>query len=107
MVLLQARCPRIPGVLTVLEDAHVFLLGENGVVGLQAVLLEHLLVAVGVSDVCSSDLLLSCNVHTRSLFNVIRQCWSIIGAGTGPFVPRMSRRGFSRQRSSYSWEDMM
>jgi hypothetical protein len=27
----------------------VFLLGKDGVVGLQAVLLEHLLVAVGVS----------------------------------------------------------
>ena len=49
MVLLQARCPRLPGVLTVLEDAHVFLLGKDGVVGLQAVLLEHLLIAVGVS----------------------------------------------------------
>jgi len=48
MVLLQARCPRIPDVLTILEDAHVFLLGEDGVVGLQAVLLEHLLIAVGV-----------------------------------------------------------
>jgi hypothetical protein len=29
----------------------VFLLGEDGVVGLQAVLLEHLLIAVGVSDI--------------------------------------------------------
>jgi hypothetical protein len=53
MVLLQAGCPRIPGVLTVLEDAHVFLLGEDGIVGLQAILLEHLLIAVGVSDVFS------------------------------------------------------
>lgn len=51
MVLLQAKCPHISDVLTVLEDAHVFLLGEDGVVGLQAVLLEHLLIAVGVSDV--------------------------------------------------------
>lgn len=30
-----------------------------------------------------------------------------IEAGAGPFVPRMSRRGFSRQRSSYWWSDMM
>lgn len=53
MVLLHARCPLIPDVLTVVEDAHVFLLGEDGVVGLQAVLLEHLLIAIGMSDVAS------------------------------------------------------
>ena len=46
MVLLQARSPHISSVLTVLEDAHVFLLSEDGVVGLQAVLLEHLLIAL-------------------------------------------------------------
>jgi hypothetical protein len=39
----------------------VFLLGEDGVVGLQAVLLEHLLIAVGVSDVVSCDILLICD----------------------------------------------
>lgn len=73
MVLLLARCPYIPDALTVLEDAHVFLLGEDGVVGLQAVLLEHLLIAVGVSVAISRDLSLLCHVHTRSLFDVIRQ----------------------------------
>ena len=50
MVLLQARCPRLPGVLTVLEDAHVFLLGKDGVVGLQAVLLEELLITAPMSE---------------------------------------------------------
>jgi hypothetical protein len=85
----------------------VFLLGEDGVVGLEAVLLEHLLIAVGVSVVASWDRVVACNVHTRSLLDVIRQWWSSNVAGAGPFVPRMSRRGFSRQRSSYSWEDMM
>ena len=73
MVLLQARCPRIPSVLTVLEDAHVFLLGEDGVVGLQAVLLEHRLIAVDMSVIVSWDLLIVCDIRTRSLFNVIRQ----------------------------------
>lgn len=73
MVLLQARCPCILFILTVIEDAHVFLLGEDGVVGLQAVLLEHLLIAVGVSDFVSRHLLIVYKVHTRSLFNVIRQ----------------------------------
>lgn len=107
MVLLQARCPCLLNILTVLEDAHVFLLSEDGVVGLQAVLLEHLLIAVGVSDVVSYRLLIVYEVHTRSLFNVIRQCWSRNESGAGPIVPRMSRRGFSRQRSSYWWSDMM
>lgn len=51
----------------------MFLLGEDGVVGLQAVLLEHLLIAVGVSDFVSRHLLIVYKVHTRSLFNVIRQ----------------------------------
>lgn len=73
MVLLHARCPRIPGLRTVLEDAHVFLLGEDGVVGLQAVLLEHLLIAVDMSDVVSWDCPVVRDFHTRSLFNVIRQ----------------------------------
>ena len=73
MVLLQARCPCILFILTVLEDAHVFLLGKDGVVGLQAVLLEHLLITVGVSVAISGDLSLLCEVHTRSLLNVIRQ----------------------------------
>ena len=73
MVLLLARCPYIPDALTVLEDAHVFLLGEDGVVGLQAVLLEHLLIAVGVSVAISWDRSIVRDVHTRSLFDVIRQ----------------------------------
>jgi hypothetical protein len=68
MVILQARSPCVLCILTVLEDAHVFLLGEDSVVGLQAVLLEHLLIAVGVSDLVSCDRLLKTNVHTRSLF---------------------------------------
>jgi hypothetical protein len=72
MVLLQARSPKIPSVLTVIEDTHVLLFGKDGVVGLQAVLLEHLLIA----SVCQPPFLehlLIRNVHTRSLFNVIRQ----------------------------------
>ena len=73
MVLLQARCPCILFILTVIEDAHVFLLGEDGVVGLQAVLLEHLLIAVDMSDAVPWDRPVVRDVHTRSLFNVIRQ----------------------------------
>jgi hypothetical protein len=43
-MLLQARCPYVSIVLTVLEDTHVLLLSEDGIVSLQAVLLEHLLI---------------------------------------------------------------
>jgi hypothetical protein len=58
-MLLQARCPHIPGVLTVLVDAHVLLLGQDGVVGLDAVLLEHSLIAITCE--LSSSLRLTCS----------------------------------------------
>lgn len=46
IVLLQARYPCVQTSLTVLVDAHVLLLGKDGVVGVDAILLEHSFVAV-------------------------------------------------------------
>ena len=59
MVLFQVQHLGIPGLLTVLVDAHVLLLGQDGVVGLQAVLLQHSLIAVA----CQS--LFGCEVRSR------------------------------------------
>lgn len=42
--------------LTVLVDAHVLLLGQDGVVGLEAVLVQHGLIA----EVCQSKFVSSC-----------------------------------------------
>lgn len=57
--------------LTVLEDAHVLLLGQDGVVGIEAILLQHSFIAVGLSDV----IMFECITKTRrtpSLFNTVR-----------------------------------
>lgn len=60
-----------PCARTVLEDAHVLLLGQDGVVGIEAILLQHSFIAVGLSDV----IIFGCIMKTRrtpSLFNTVR-----------------------------------
>lgn len=54
---------------TVLEDAHVLLLGQDGIVGVETILLQHSLIAVRLLDA----FILRYMVKTRrtpSLFNV-------------------------------------
>lgn len=70
-MLFQVQYLGIPGLLTVLVDAHVLLFSQDGIVGLQAVLLQHSLIAVACQSLFGYEVK-SRGMRTQSLPGVAR-----------------------------------
>ena len=72
-MLLQARLRSNPNVLTLFEDVLVLVLGQDSIVGLDLVLVEHSLIAI-VCQMMPHSYRVGCGeVYTRGLFIMVGQ----------------------------------